>query len=60
MPTAKPTMPASASGVSKQRFSPYAGKQPVGDPEDAAELPDVLAEDDHPLVVGHRVPQARR
>ena len=33
------------------------GGQPVGDPEDAAERADVLAEHQHRRVLGHRVAQ---
>jgi hypothetical protein len=47
-PTAVPMMPDSASGVSG--FAEVL-LQPVGDPEDAAQLADVLAHQDH-LAVG--------
>ena len=50
-------MPDSASGVSKQRVLAELGGQAVGDPEDAAERADVLAEDEHRGVLGQRVAQ---
>ena len=46
-----PQSSASASGVSKTRSAPNVVLQAVGDAEDAAELPDILAEDQHARVV---------
>ena len=47
MPMAAATMPPSAIGVSKQRVRPCFFCKPVGDAEHAAEIADILAEDQH-------------
>ena len=47
----------SASGVSKHRWFPEGFNQAFGHPEHAAQLRDVLAEHQHPLVGGHLVVQ---
>ena len=52
-----PMIADSASGVSKHRSVAEGFGQPLGDPEDAAERRDVLAEDQDPVVGGHRVVQ---
>ena len=57
MPIAVPTMPDSASGESQIRVVAELARQAIGHPEDAAERADVLAEDHHVRVVGHRVAQ---
>ena len=46
MPTATPTMPPSAIGVSNTRDSAVLRLQSLGEPEDAAEEADILAEHD--------------
>ena len=58
-PIAVPMMPDSASGVSMTRVLAEVLLQAVGDPEDAAELADVLAHDDDLRVVLQRAAQAR-
>ena len=59
MPMAVPTMPGLGQRGVEHPGLAEACRQPVGDPEDAAERADVLAEDDHPLVGGQASPSAR-
>jgi hypothetical protein len=47
-------MPDSLIGVSKQRVLPYLACRPWRAAEDAAEIADVLAEDDDIVVARHR------
>ena len=56
-PIAMPMIADSASGVSKHRSVAEGFGEALGDPEHAAELRDVLAEHQHPVVGGHRVVQ---
>ena len=58
MPTAVPTMPDSASGRVDDPVLAEVLLQAVGDPEDAAELADVLAHEEDLGVVLHRLAQA--
>ena len=55
MPMAVPTMPDSASGVSKTRCSPKRPASPSVIAEHPAERADVLAEDDDAVVGGQAV-----
>ena len=60
MPTAKPTMPASASGVSKQRLSPNRACSPSVIRKTPPSWPTSSPKTTHPVVVAHRVGAARR
>ena len=58
-PIAAPTKPSSAIGVSITRSVAELLEQPRRDAEGAAEVADVLAEEEDALVVAHRVPERR-
>ena len=59
MPIAVPAMPDSATGRVEAAIGAHLRLEPVGDAEDTAKPADILAVDDHGVVLAHRVAQRR-
>ena len=57
---AAPTKPSSAIGVSITRSAPNSSNRPFVTPNAPAEVADVLAEQEHPLVLAQGVAERRR